>query len=455
MIQVRTSAPDIKLVLDREGVILEAALSDTFGGESTESWIGAAWADTVQRADGVQLENMLEDARNKGVSAFRQLLQRLPSGLELPIEYTAVRLDNESSVLVVGKNLHAVTELQNRLVEAQQSMERDYWKLREVETRYRLLFNSSAEAVLLLDAANLSIIELNPAGAQALGLPLHKLRSGAAGRFLDVLLPEDRDTFSRMLRQVRERGRAPGILLRLGEDRDSWTARASLMASTMQEIFLVQLFPSGAQLGRAAAKDEVPVEDLLEHGPDGFVVIDNQGALLRANRAFLDMVQMSSETAVLGEPLGRWLGRPGADLTVLLANVMRLGAVRLFSTTLHGELGSEIEVEISAAGNADEDRRQVGVFLRDVGRRLSGGGRTEGVGQLLNALTQQIGKTTLRKLVDDTVQVVEHHYIEAALELTGGNRTAAAELLGLSRQSLYVKLNRYGLDNDEKSDARR
>ena len=48
--------------------------------------------------------------------------------------------------------------------------------------------------------------------------------------------------------------------------------------------------------------------------------------------------------------------------------------------------------------------------------------------------------------MQDTTSAVERHYIDAALELTGGNRTAAAELLGLSRQSLYAKLNRYGPD---------
>ena len=32
-----------------------------------------------------------------------------------------------------------------------------------------------------------------------------------------------------------------------------------------------------------------------------------------------------------------------------------------------------------------------------------------------------------------------------ALELTNDNRASAAELLGLSRQSLYAKLHRYGL----------
>jgi DNA-binding protein Fis len=30
--------------------------------------------------------------------------------------------------------------------------------------------------------------------------------------------------------------------------------------------------------------------------------------------------------------------------------------------------------------------------------------------------------------------------------LTGDNRASAAEMLGLSRQSLYVKLRRFGLD---------
>jgi DNA-binding protein Fis len=35
--------------------------------------------------------------------------------------------------------------------------------------------------------------------------------------------------------------------------------------------------------------------------------------------------------------------------------------------------------------------------------------------------------------------------IEAALDLTSNNRAAASEMLGLSRQSLYVKLRKYGL----------
>lgn len=43
-----------------------------------------------------------------------------------------------------------------------------------------------------------------------------------------------------------------------------------------------------------------------------------------------------------------------------------------------------------------------------------------------------VGRVSLRDLVRDTVDLVERHFIEAALELTNDNRTSAAEVLGVS-----------------------
>ena len=48
----------------------------------------------------------------------------------------------------------------------------------------------------------------------------------------------------------------------------------------------------------------------------------------------------------------------------------------------------------------------------------------------------------------ETTDLIERLCIEAALEITGDNRASAAEMLALSRQSLYVKLRRYGLVSD-------
>ena len=47
------------------------------------------------------------------------------------------------------------------------------------------------------------------------------------------------------------------------------------------------------------------------------------------------------------------------------------------------------------------------------------------------------------KSVSENVDVIEKICIEAALEITNNNRAAAADLLGLSRQSLYVKLSKF------------
>jgi len=56
-----------------------------------------------------------------------------------------------------------------------------------------------------------------------------------------------------------------------------------------------------------------------------------------------------------------------------------------------------------------------------------------------------VGSAPLKDIVAATTDVVEKMCIETAVELTDNNRVAAAEMLGLSRQSLYVKLRKYGL----------
>ena len=60
-------------------------------------------------------------------------------------------------------------------------------------------------------------------------------------------------------------------------------------------------------------------------------------------------------------------------------------------------------------------------------------------------LTELVGRLPLKAIVGETTDLIERMCIEAALELTRDNRASAAEMLGLSRQSLYVKLRRHGM----------
>jgi len=50
---------------------------------------------------------------------------------------------------------------------------------------------------------------------------------------------------------------------------------------------------------------------------------------------------------------------------------------------------------------------------------------------------------------DLTVDEMEKRMVVQALEKTGGNRTKAAEKLGMSRRTLHRKLNEYGIGKDE------
>ena len=43
------------------------------------------------------------------------------------------------------------------------------------------------------------------------------------------------------------------------------------------------------------------------------------------------------------------------------------------------------------------------------------------------------------------MEVIERAYIEWVLQAEGGNKSKAAEVLGIDPSTLYRKLNRYGL----------
>ncbi|CAH2601070.1 Regulator of carotenoid biosynthesis; Transcriptional regulator, PpsR [Rhodovastum atsumiense] len=432
------SHPDIQLTLDRDGVIRQATFSSAISSEASTPWIGRPWADTVGGIGADTVRRMVADALSSGVSAFSQVTQRFPSGLELPIEYTAVRLGEASGLMVIGKSLQAVAELQSRLIATQHAREQDYWKLREIETRSRLLFDASSEAVILVRASNLRVIEANPAALRELGV-------APGWEILHEIAPKDYDAFQALLLRVRQHGRAPAMLVHFGARQEAWLVRVSLMAAEPGHVFLVQLAPAGIAPGTGRA-DPAPLDDLIDHLPEGFVVVDPEGVILRANRAFLDLAQVAAEGAVLGQPLEHWVNRPGATTAVLLATLQRHGVARLFATTVHGELGGSVDIEITAAGDSDRTSRCFALLLHDVSRRHAPPEDDDRVHSALKQIADQIGKTPLLELVRRTAAAVERHCIEAALRLAEGNRTAAAELLGLSRQSLYAKLNRYGFD---------
>lgn len=439
------AAVDLVLSLDSDGVIRDLACSEEdLARLGCERWIGRPWLETVTLESRPKVEALLAGPAERGWPRWRQVNHPVEGEPDLPVLYRVVRLERKARLLALGRDLRAVAALQRRLVDAQQAMERDYARLRHIETRYRLLFQTSSEAILIVDATSQKVLEANPAAGRLLAPHLGEL----VGRgFLEVFAVDSALTIQALLAGIRATGRANTVRARLVDGTEEVLVSASLFPQGTSSLLLVHLVPSRAgEQPLALPEAKARLLAVVESIPDGFVVTGPDGRILAVNSAFLQLAELTAEPQALGESLERWLGRPGIDLPVLAANLRRHGLVRLFTTTLRGEHGTVSEVEITGVAVPTGEQPCFGFALRDVGRRLGRPARDErGLPRSAAQLAELVGKVPLKDLVRETTDVIERLCIETALEMTGDNRASAAELLGLSRQSLYVKLRRYGL----------
>jgi transcriptional regulator PpsR len=445
--QLIAAAADIALIIDAKGVIRDVAFgSDELAEEGFDSWVGRQWVDTVTTESRPKIEELLQDAASKAPLRWRQVTHPSKHGA-VPVRYSTVQIGKSGRLVAVGRDLRTVAALQQRLVDAQQSMEREYSRLRHAETRYRLLFQIASQPILIVDANSLRVVEANPAAAQLLNKNIKRL----AGRSFPELFDADSaKAIQAQLAAVRATGRADDVTARLTEGKQEALVGASLFRQESVSHFLVRLSP--VQVGQALPKS-TKLFSVVESLPDGFVVTDLDRRILTANPAFLDLAELASEEQARGESLDRWVGRPGVDLDALIAAMREHGAVRHFSTIMRGEYGANEEVEVSAVSVLTGEHPCYGFTIRGVGRREPAKPRRpRELPRSVEQLTQLVGRVTLKELVRETTDVIERLCIEAALELTGDNRASAAEMLGLSRQSLYSKLRRFGLgdlDNDD------
>ncbi len=440
-----SSSSDIALVLDLDGVIYDLA----FGNEewSTEwygQWLGRPWVDTVTVESRSKIESLLADAKSRAAPRWRQVNHASSWGNDIPVTYTAMLIGERGPIVACGRELWSTSQMQQRLVNAQQSLERHYSKLRHVEARYRLLFQVTAEAVMVLDGRNWSIVEANPAAESLLGKGTDVIRGT---NFIETLDEGSRRDAMNFLSAVNASGRTNDVRVQLASGTTPIVLSASLFRQDNAGFILLRLKSSEIQTTPPAPVTPTNLLEIIDRSPDALVVTDSASRLVYCNPAFLDLVQMASMAQIVGNSLDQWLGRPGVDLNVLLVNLKQHGAVRLYPTTVHNEFGNIANVEVSAVAVTHGSDTHFGYLIRNVDQRSRGEGPTIGqnLPQSVHQLTELVGRVPLKELVRETIDEIERLCIEAALELTGDNRASAAELLGLSRQSLYVKLRRYGI----------
>jgi len=444
--RVIAAASDIVFVLDADGVIIDHAVSSReLVRENFGDWIDRRWEDTVAPDSRAKIADLLADADAKRAGRWRQINHGGPDGGTLAIRYMVVEAGHDGRRIAIGRDLREAASLQQRLLQAQQSMERDYVRLRQAESRYRMLFDLAGEAVLIIDAQTNRLLEINPAAQRILAVE----PDAAVGSRLEPLLAAgSRDAAQQLLGLVAAGGSPVPVAVQLARGSIRCMLSATLFRQDQSIYLLVRLTPDSA----ASLVDRDPRQmllDVLERIPDAFVVTDDALGILAENNAFLELAQLARREQARGMPLDRLLGRPGIDLGLIVAHLHEHGPVRNFATVFRAASGGEDAVEVSAVSVPDGAQPCFGFSIRMTARRLLVDTAAPGrdLPRSVEQLTELVGRVSLKDIVRESTDLIERLCIEAALTYTSDNRASAAEILGLSRQSLYSKLHRHGLGN--------
>lgn len=449
-VEIAAAIADIVVVVDGEGIVRDLKASPGVAiARDAEAWRGKRWIETVAPDSRNKAASLLTEAGKGRTAAPREINHSSEDPLAtIPIRYSAIRGARDGDIVIAGRDLSALAEVQQQLVQAHQAMERDYARQRASETRYRALFQMTGEPILIADLSSRKVTEANPAAIRALASASGRL----AGRLLSSLFePAGAAELDSLMSRAAVGNGAVEARVVGATTGEAFVATASLIRSGGSTLVLVRLVSAD---GRSAEpEDTTRVMALIEKLPDGFVVTDLSGQILEVNAAFLDLAQAASVEQVRGRSLGDWLGRMGVDFPSLTASLREHGTVRNFPTILRGGFGITETVEVSAVLVEDGELPCYGFVLRAGPRPVvTNGHAAAAIPRSVDQFIELVGRVSLKELVRETTDIIERLCIEAALEMTKDNRATAAELLGLSRQSLYLKMRRFGF-MDEMPDA--
>ncbi len=426
---------EVALVLDPDGVIRDVFSADgaTLAAMRID-WIGRPWNETVTSDSGHKIADLIAAAGDAAARRWRQVNHRL-AGRELPVRYTTVQAG--SSIVAFGRDMREAAAMQQRLLRAQQDMERDSLRLRQLESRYRLLFDSAPDPILVVDTATRRVTDANPAARHAAGINAGSLEGQG---FAPLFHPDDRELAVAMLGAVAAAEQRHPMRARLANG-EGYLMSATLFRQDRGVFVLLRLRP----LADAPETDR-SLASIVERIPDPFVFTDANLRIMACNNALLDLVQEPRRAALAGTIIDEFLGRPAIDIPLIVNELRASGAVSSYSTVVRGHNGVDTDVEVSAIAVTEAGDQHFAFTIRPV-RRLPGDGAVPGLSRSVEQLTELVGRVPLKDIVRESTDLIERLCIEAALAYTRDNRASAAEILGLSRQSLYSKLHRHGLGN--------
>ena len=436
---------DLSIVISDTGTILSVlANPNNASFQGLEAWEGRDIRKTLVQDNASKFDMRLAEYLHSGKSVRAMELNHSGDngGWEFPIRYSLHRIGPDGAILMLGRDLRPIAEMQEQLVKAQMALEQDYEAQRESDTKFRVTMESSREAFVFVAPRTGKITEINGIAASIAGATREALMGNNFANTFDLIKRGD-VIESLNTQALAERPVPVSVVGRKSGDR--FKIFPTLFRASGERLLLCRIEPE-QEADAIANSLSQNLTALYQQGPDAMVFTDDRGTVLSANESFLDLIDAAHDISVKGRNMADYLSRGSVDLKVLTENAARSGRMRMYPTKMVGEYRNPRAVEISATTIQAGSSTVFAFVIRDASRieqsRSTNGPVTnDNVGSVM----ELVGSATLKDIVAETTNVVERMCIETAVELTMNNRVAAAEMLGLSRQSLYVKLRKYDL----------
>ncbi|MEQ8479697.1 MAG: transcriptional regulator PpsR [Hoeflea sp.] len=437
---------DLTLLIDTSGNVIDVAYFDPaierFG---VEDWPGRSLADTVTRESVDKVRNLIDECVKKGASRSHQVNHPATRGADLPIEYVLRRVDGFPHMIAYGTDLRKFAEVQQQLIQAQFELEREYRRVRDSEARYRVIYQKMDGALLVVDGETRRIIDGNAAAGRILGVNLSKL---VGDTLISQAEREHRERLTEALAESRALGQSRSVTVTSAANGGPIELQISPYRENGKINQLVSVSSPTAD-DHAFAGLSGDKWGWTEAVPEAQLVIDAKGAVYSVNGRFLDMIHVLGRNHAVGRNVNTWLGASSVDMQVLSNRLRDEGEVRQFLTVVRDEMGSSRPVRLSATriDTGGEESLYSMIVTEQGAREMPSAVQSNGIHGATSDFSELIGRVPLKELIRESADVIEKLCIEAALTQTENNRAAAADLLGLSRQSLYLKLKRYGLED--------
>lgn len=443
---VLAAACDLAFMVSESGdvvsILVNGSAADT---PQLDHWAGHPMRDFLTSESVPKFEAALAAIASHGAVPRPVELNHTDGGeWQYPVRYSFHSVGPDASVLMLGHDLRLVAETQLQLVQAQIALERGYEERREYDARYRMVMANTRDAFLFLSASDGRIRDVNASAATLLGSTKEDLigapvaqefKHRKRGEFIDALLGIANSDFDQ------------SMTVQTARSRREITISPTVFRAAGERLLVCRL---GQESAEAIHSDRLQTDllALFNKSTDAIVFCDQRGVVQEVNEAFLKIVDVNALSEVKSRSFADFLQRGQIDLSVMLENATRSGHMRVYATKMSNEFGAQAAVEISVVYLNDRDNPMMGFIIRDADRveAIRNASKAANQPEAPNQnVVELVGSAPLKEIVSETSDVIERMCIETAVELTRNNRAAAAEMLGLSRQSLYVKLRKYDL----------